>query len=164
LALAQIGDTEKAQKMTEDLGRDFPKDTLVIAFGIPTVRALTDLKRDHAAESIAALEPAGKYELGAGPTSLAPYWPIYVRGHAFLRMQDGAKAAAEFQKLLAHRGALAFNVLYPLAHLELGRAYVQQGDTTKARTAYQDFFALWKDADADVPILKQAKAEYAKLK
>jgi tetratricopeptide (TPR) repeat protein len=78
-------------------------------------------------------------------------------------MQDGAKAAAEFQKILDHRGALALNVLYPLAHLDLGRAYVQQGDTTKARAAYQDFFALCKDADADVPILKQAKAEYAKL-
>jgi eukaryotic-like serine/threonine-protein kinase len=163
LALAQIGDTEKAQKMAEDLGRDFPQDTLVIAVGLPTVRALADLKRDHAAESIAALEPAGKYELGAGPTSLAPYWPIYVRGQGFLRMQEGAKAAAEFQKLLDHRGALAFNVLYPLAHLELGRAYVQQGDSTKARAAYQDFFGLWKDADSDVPILKQAKAEYAKL-
>jgi eukaryotic-like serine/threonine-protein kinase len=163
LALAQIGDTQKAQKMAEDLGRDFPQDTLVIAFGLPTVRALADLKKDHAAESIAALEPAGKYELGAPPGSLAPYWPIYIRGQAFLRMQDGAKAAAEFQKVLDHRGALAFNVLYPLTHLELGRAYVQQGDTTKARAAYQDFFGLWKDADSDVPILKQAKAEYAKL-
>ena len=163
LALAQIGDTQKAQKMAEDLGRDFPQDTLVVAFGLPTIRALADLKRDHPAESIAALEPARKYELGARPGSLAPYWPIYVRGQAFLQMQDGAKAAAEFQKILDHRGALAFNVLYPLAHLELGRAYVQQGDTTKARAAYQDFFALWKDADADVPILKQAKAEYAKL-
>ena len=163
LALAQIGDTQKAQKMAEDLGRDFPQDTLVIASGLPTVRALADLKRDHPAESIAALESAGKYELGAPPGSLAPYWPIYVRGQAFLRMQDGAKAAAEFQKILDHRGAVAFNVLYPLAHLELGRAYVQQGDSTKARAAYQDFFALWKDADADVPILKEAKAEYAKL-
>jgi tetratricopeptide (TPR) repeat protein len=163
LALAQIGDTGKAQKMAEDLGHDFPQDTLVLAFGLPTVRALADLKRDHPAESIAALESARKYELGAGPTSLAPYWPIYIRGEAFLRMQDGAKAAAEFQKVLDHRGALAFNVLYPLAHLELGRAYLQQGDATKARAAYQDFFGLWKDADADVPILKQAKAEYAKL-
>ena len=163
LALAQIGDTDKAQKVAEDLSRDFPSDTLLISARLPTIRALIDLQRNRPAESIAALEPARKYDLGVGPNSPTQFWSIYVRGQAFLRMQDGTKAAAEFQKILDHRGAVGFSELYPLSHLNLGRTYVQQGDTAKARTAYQDFFALWKDADLDAPILKQAKAEYAKL-
>jgi len=86
-----------------------------------------------------------------------------VRGEAFLKAHDGAKAAAEYQKILDHRGVDATSPLYTLSQLGLGRAYVLQGDTTKAKTAYQDFFATWKDADPDIPILREAKAEYAKL-
>src|SRR5216684_3131395 len=160
LVLAQIGDAAKAQKLAYDLSRDFPSDTLLNAAQIPVVRALMDLQRKAPEEAIAVLESAGKYEFGSGPDS-ANFWPVYVRGLAFLRMQDGTKAAAEFQKILDHPGANAVNLLYPLARLNLARAYTLQGDTTKARTAYQDFFALWKDADPDIPILMQAKAEYA---
>jgi tetratricopeptide (TPR) repeat protein len=162
-ALAQIGDTEKAQKVTDDLSRDFPKDTGVQAVFIPMVRALGELQRNRPGEAIPALEAARKYELGTGPAGPG-FWPICIRGQAFLRMHEDARAAAEFQKILDHRGALSISVLYPLTHLNLARVYVQQGDAAKARAAYQDFFALWKDADPDIPILKQAKAEYAKLK
>jgi eukaryotic-like serine/threonine-protein kinase len=162
LALAQTGDMAGAQKITDELNRDFPKDTFVQTMCLPVVRALGELQRNRAGEAVAALEPARKYELGAGPGSFG-FWPIYIRGQAFLRMREDAKAAAEFQKILDHRGALALNELYPLARLNLARAYAQQGNTSKARAAYQDFFALWKDADLDIPVLKQAKAEYIKL-
>jgi hypothetical protein len=99
-----------------------------------------------------------------GPPIGAMYWPIYIRSEAFLKTRDGVKAAAEYQKILDHRGLAPHSPLYSLARLGLGRAYALQGDTAKARAAYQDFFALWKDADPDVPVLKQAKAEYEKLK
>ncbi len=120
--------------------------------------------------------------MGIGPGNPPGFWPIYIRGQAFLRIHDGAKAAAEFQKILDHRGALATSELYPLAQLNLARAYALQAGyvapgfspassapgtedfKVKARTAYQDFFALWKDADPDVPVLLQAKSEYAKLR
>ena len=163
LALAQIGDAEKAQKLIDDLAHEFPNDTLVISGYLPMVRALNDLQRKKPDEAIAALEPARKYEMGAGPGNPLGFWPLYIRGQAYLRLHDGDKAAAEFQKILDHRGALATSELYPLAQLNLARAFSLQGDSTKARTAYQDFFALWKDADPDIPILKQAQAEYAKL-
>jgi len=163
LALAQIGDAGNSQKLADDLSRDFPSDTLLNAVQIPVVRALMDLQRKAPEEAVAVLESAREYEFGFGPNS-ANFWPVYVRGLAFLRMQDGTKAAAEFQKILDHRGAAAVNLLYPLARLSLARAYTLQGDTPKARAAYQDFFALWKDADPDIPVLIAAKAEYAKLK
>ena len=163
LALAQIGDAGNSQKLADDLSRDFPSDTLLNAVQIPVVRALMDLQRKAPEEAVAILESAREYEFGFGPNS-ANFWPVYIRGLAFLRMQDGTKAAAEFQKILDHRGAAAVNLLYPLARLNLARAYTLQGDTPKARAAYQDFFALWKDADPDIPVLIAAKAEYAKLK
>jgi serine/threonine protein kinase/Tfp pilus assembly protein PilF len=161
--LAQVGDVAKAQKLVDDLGREFPSDTLLNAVHIPTVSALLNLQRKASAEAISALEPARKYEFGVGPGS-ANFWPVYVRGLAFLLKQDGAKAAEEFQKILDHRGALAVSILYPLARLNLARTYALQGDTTKARATYQDFFAMWKDADPEIPVLKDAKAEYAELK
>jgi len=163
LALAQIGDAGNSQKLADDLSRDFPSDTLLNAVQIPVVRALMDLQRKAPEEAVAVLESAREYEFGFGPNS-ANFWPVYIRGLAFLRMQDGTKAAAEFQKILDHRGAAAVNLLYPLARLNLARAYTLQSDTPKARAAYQDFFALWKDADPDIPVLIAAKAEYAKLK
>jgi serine/threonine protein kinase/tetratricopeptide (TPR) repeat protein len=163
LVLAQVGDTEKAQKFAADLSHDFPKDTFVQAVYLPMVRALGALLRNRPEQAVAALEPATKYEMGVGPFDPAGFWPVYIRGQSFLRMHEGAKAATEFQKIVDHRGALALSVLYPLAHLNLARAYSEQADMVKTRTAYQDFFAFWKDADPDIPILKQAKAEYAKL-
>ena len=182
LALAQVGDEEKAQKLIDDLAHEFPNDTIVISGYLPMVRALNDLQRKKPDEAIAALEPARKYEMGAGPGNSPGFWPVYIRGLALLHMQDGVKAAAEFQKILDHRGALAVSELYPLAQLNLARAYALQAGyvapgfspassvprgedlKVKARTAYQDFLALWKDADSDIPVLIAAKAEYAKLK
>ena len=111
---------------------------------------------------MARLEVAAPYELGSGPGS-AGYSVNYLRGEAFLRLKDGAKAAAEYQKILAHRGIDPLDVCYNLSHLGLGRAYALQGNTAAAKSAYQDFFAAWKDADPDLPVLKQAKAEYEKL-
>jgi tetratricopeptide (TPR) repeat protein len=200
LALAQIGEAAKGEKLLDDLVREFPNDTLLTTVSRPTVRALNHLAQNKSAEAVTDLEPARKYELGTGPSVPAPFWPIYIRGQAFLRLRDGAKAAAEFQKILDHRGALIDDELYPLAQLNLARAYALEAGFTfgsvgaglvhpedsrrappatpgvaaaqsvdantalaKARTAYQDFFALWKDADPDIPILKQAQAEYAKL-
>lgn len=103
------------------------------------------------------------YELGTGPHGAAAF-PNFMRGQIYLRKHDGVKAAAEFQTILNHRGVVGFGPHYPIARLNLARAYVLQGDNAKARTTYQDFFAYWKDADPDIPVLKEARAEYDKLK
>jgi eukaryotic-like serine/threonine-protein kinase len=120
------------------------------------------LQQNKPTETITALEPLTKYELGSGPGTPA-LWPIYVRGQAFLRLKDGGKAVAEFQKIIDHRGVAPLSELHPLARLNLARAFLLQKDTAKARLTYQDFFAAWKDADPDIPVLVAAKAEYAKL-
>ena len=123
---------------------------------------MIDLQRNQPAQAVSDLEPTVPYELGAGPRS-SGYTPNYVRGQAYLDAHDGAKAAVEYQKILDHRGVDPTNPQYSLAHLGLGRAYALQGDNAKAKAAYQDFFAIWKNADPDVPVLKTSKAEYAKL-
>jgi serine/threonine protein kinase/tetratricopeptide (TPR) repeat protein len=162
LALAQSGDTTQAQHLVQQLGKKFPQDTLLHAAAIPTVLATVHLQGNRPADALAALESARHCELGfrAGNPG---YWPVYTRGQAYLRLRDGAKAVAEFQKILDHRGIQPQSEVWPLAHLQLARSYVLQGDTARARTAYQDFLALWKDADPDIPLLKEAKGEYAKL-
>jgi predicted Zn-dependent protease len=123
------------------------------------VVALVALDRKRPDEAITALQSATPYEMGNAPAML----PVYVRGQAYLEAKRGADAAAEFQKIIDHRGIDPIGLEHPLARLGLARAYVLTGDTGKAKAAYQDFLALWKDADPDIPILKQAKAEYAKL-
>jgi hypothetical protein len=120
------------------------------------------LQENRPTEAITALEPIRRYELGVGPHGAA-FWPNHLRGMAYLKLHDGVKAAAEFQHILDHQGVSVTDPIWPLAHLNLGRALALQGNNAKARTAYQDFFAKWKDADPDVPILKEAKSEYAKL-
>ena len=112
-------------------------------------------------KAIEALQVAAPYELGNA--DYVRLYPVYVRGEAYLAAHQGGEAATEFQKILDHRGIVLNEPIGALAHLQLGRAYAMQGDTAKARAAYQDFLTLWKDADPDIPILKQAKAEYAKL-
>jgi tetratricopeptide (TPR) repeat protein len=109
------------------------------------------------------LEPARRYELGGGPTAPVDFWPLYLRGEAYLDLHDPAKALIEYQKIADHRGLNPTSPLYVLARLGTARTYAQQRDSNKARAAYQDFFAFWKDADPDIPLLKQAKLEYAKL-
>jgi len=129
----------------------------------PLIRAVQQMQKNQLADAINTLETLRPYELGTGPRG-AGVFPIALRGMTYLKMRDGQKAAAEFQRILDHRGAAGFALEYPLARLNLARAYVVEGDNAKARTAYQDFFAAWKDADEDIPVLKTAKAEYEKLR
>jgi tetratricopeptide (TPR) repeat protein len=163
-AFARIGDAARAERLIADLTKEAPFDTLLTQVKLPIVRAFLDLQRNQPAQAIAALDSATPYQLGADRRLLGTYGAIYVRGEAFLKMHDGAKAVAEFQKILDHRGFDPTSPFITLARLGQGRAYVLQGDTAKAKLAYQDFFAAWKDADPDVPVLKSAKAEYDKLK
>jgi tetratricopeptide (TPR) repeat protein len=163
LALAQCGDITVAEKLIAAMDKEHPDDTLIHTISIPIVRAFADLQRGNATAAVAGLEAGRPYELGAGPGGYPAYRLVYVRGLVYLMMKDGEKAAAEFQKILDHRGLAPTSELIPLSQLNIGRAYALQGDVGKARTAYQDFLAVWKDADPDIPILKEAKAEYAKL-
>jgi eukaryotic-like serine/threonine-protein kinase len=165
LAYALAGDAAHAQSLADDLAKRFPQDTVVQSVWLPTIRAQLETGRKNAARSIELLQAAASYELGmlSGSAPNSCLYPVYVRAEAYLSAQRGPAAAAEFQKILDHRG-LSWNCATgALAHLGLARAYAMQGDAAKARAAYQDFLALWKDADPDIPILKEAKAEYAKL-
>jgi len=159
VALAMTGDVSRSQAISDNLGRRFPDDTLLHQVNIPYVRALIELNRKNADAAIQSLQAATPYELG----NAVGLFPIYVRGLAYLQARRGAEAAAEFQKIVDHRGIAPTAAEHSLAKLGLGRAYTMTGDTAKARTAYQDFLALWKDADPDLPVLKEAKAEYSKL-
>jgi serine/threonine protein kinase/tetratricopeptide (TPR) repeat protein len=162
LALALVGDAVRAQSMVEDLSRHSPQNTIIQFNYIPTVRAQLALNRHDGAKAIELLQSAIPYELSDfGPAAL---YPAFVRGEAYLAERRGSEAAVEFQKIRDYRGVVMNDPIGALAHLGLGRAYAMQGDTAKAKTAYQDFLTLWKDADPEVPILKQAKAEYTKLK
>ena len=165
VALAQVGDTAQAEKLMHDLEHAHPSDTTIKYAISPAVNALLLMRRNNAAQAIAVLEPSRKYDLAFSLGANNPaFLMLYVRGQAYLQAKDGAKAAGEFQKILDHDGVAPLSVFLPLAQLGLARAYVLQGDTAKGKTAYQDFFAAWKDADPDVPILVAAKSEYAKLK
>jgi serine/threonine protein kinase/Flp pilus assembly protein TadD len=160
--LARTGDASGAEKLATELAQEFPNDTMLNSVWIPIDRAFTEIRRNNGSKAVALLESARPYELGQGPNS-CNYWANYARGEAYRAAHDGANAAAEYQKILDHQGVEAVSPLYALAHLGLGRAYALQADNAKARTAYQDFFATSKDGDPEVPILKQAKGEYAKL-
>ncbi len=167
LALAYARDDARAQALAGDLGKRFPEDTIVQFNFLPTLRARLALNRGNAAEAIASLRAAAPYELGgstSSPFSWTPMYPVFVRGEAYLAAHQGSQAAAEFQKILDHRGVVLNQPIGALARLDIGRAYAVQGDRAKAKAAYQDFLALWKDADPDIPILRAAKAEYAKLR
>lgn len=166
LALAYAGNDVRAQTLADDLGKRFPEDTIVQFNYLRTLRAKLAANRGNASEAIENLRGAAPYELGASPSSTY-YWnalyPAFARGEAYLAAHQGSKAATEFQKIIDKRGVVLYEPIGALAHLGLARSYALSGDTAKARTKYQDFFTLWKDADRDIPILKQAKGEYAKL-
>jgi tetratricopeptide (TPR) repeat protein len=162
LALAQAGDVQRAQSILEKLSERFPTDTLMNARELPTLRAAIALARGNHAEAISALESARAYEGGGGLSGLETE-SFYFRGLAYLAAGSGAEAAAEFQRLLDSKGIVILGLGRPLAQLGLARARALEGDAAGARIAYQDFLGLWKDADPDIPILQQAKAEYAKL-
>jgi serine/threonine protein kinase/DNA-binding winged helix-turn-helix (wHTH) protein/tetratricopeptide (TPR) repeat protein len=165
LALALAGERARAETLSTDLTKRFPQATLVQFNYLPTIRAQLALDRNDSAQAIEALESAIPYELGADFHGAFPpaMYPVYVRGQVYLAMHRGGEAAVEFQKILDHPGLVFNEPITVLAHLGLARAYALSGDATKARSQYQDFLTLWKDADPDIPILKQAKAEYAKL-
>jgi tetratricopeptide (TPR) repeat protein len=164
LVLALSGDQLEAQRLADDLNHRFPEATSVRFVHQPAIQAALALRQDQPQKAIESLRAAMSYELVVplyGPAT--PLYVFYWRGEAYLAAHEGAEAAAEFQKVLAHRGAVGNAPIGALAHLGLGRAYALAGDTAKARTAYQDFLTLWKDADPDIPVFKQAKAEFAKL-
>jgi tetratricopeptide (TPR) repeat protein/predicted Ser/Thr protein kinase len=166
LALALAGDAHRAQVLADDLGKRFPEDTIVQFNYRPTIHAQFALDRNDTSRAIEALQAATPYELGLpGTGSFTPgLYPVYVRGDAYLAGHQGIEAAAEFQKILGNRGVVQNESIGVLSHLGLARAYVMQGDTAKAKAAYQNFLTLWKDADPDIPIFIAAKSEYAKLK
>jgi tetratricopeptide (TPR) repeat protein len=164
IALGIAGDAPQATRLADDLAKRFPEDTIVKFEYVPMVRSAAALQAGSATKAIDALAPAAPYELGTTTQNLGfALYPVYLRGEAYVAAHQGSAAAAEFQKILDHPGVVLNEPMGALTHLGLARAYALSGDTTKAKTAYQDFFALWKDADPDIPILKEAKAEYAKL-
>jgi len=166
LARAKAGDARGAQVIANEMAKRFPEDSIVQFIYLPTLRAQIAIKRNNPASAIEILQNAAPYELGVegGCGFELALYPVYVRGEAYLASRQGREAATEFQKILDHRGVVLMAPIGALAHLGMGRAYALQGETVKARAAYQDFFTLWKDADPDVPALIAAKAEYTKLK
>ena len=167
LALAYAAKDSQTRALADDLGKRFPEDTIVQFNYLPTLRAKMALNHSNPRLALDVLQASTPFELGA-PSSSYYNWPslypVYVRGEAYLAAHQGREAAAEFQKILGHRGIVLNEPIGALAHLGLARAYALQGDTAKSRSAYQDFLALWKDADPDTPIFQQAKAEYAGLR
>ncbi len=161
MALARAGDVAQAEKLAEQANQQYPLDTMVQNYSLPTIQAAIELQRNNPGKAIEILKIALPYEMGFG--SLDYFYPAFVRGDAYLKAGQGQQAAAEFQKLLDNPGIAENFVIGALAHLQLGRAQAMMGDTAGARKSYKDFFTLWKDADRDVPILQRATAEYAKL-
>jgi serine/threonine protein kinase/Flp pilus assembly protein TadD len=164
IALELEGDSVPAARLAGDLAKRFPQDTIVQFEYLPMIHASYQLRNGDAGKAVEALAAAAPYELGRSLSLSFGLYPAYLRGEAYLAARQSAPAEAEFQKILDHPGVVQTNPIGALAHLGLGRAYALAGDNAKAKTAYQDFFALWKNADPDIPLLQQAKAEYAKLK
>jgi tetratricopeptide (TPR) repeat protein len=149
-----------------DLVKRFPEDSLVKSIYLPTIRGQQALLRHDECESISELQASAPFELSqpnTGSTISVALYPINVRAEAYLAAKQGKEAAAEYQKILDHSGVVVNGPIGALAHLGLGRAYAIAGDSAKAKIAYQDFLALWKDADPDISILKEAQSEYASL-
>jgi serine/threonine protein kinase/Flp pilus assembly protein TadD len=158
IALAAAGDKDQTRLLVQEITTRFPKDSFVNHLFLPIVSADLDIQAGNAGQAIQSLRGTAQFDSG-----IFSFRPLYVRGQAYLRLRQGKEAAAEFNKILDHRGYDPFSTLYSLARLGVARALVLQGDVANARISYQDFFALWKDADPDIPILMQAKAEYTKL-
>jgi serine/threonine protein kinase/tetratricopeptide (TPR) repeat protein len=163
LSLARIGNISEAKTLAEALEKTFPTNTMLKLYWLPTINATIELNRGNSSQALLDLEPSAPYELGGAGVFINYLYPAYARGQAYLLARNGTAAAAEFQKMLDHSGIVQNFVTGSLAHLQIGRAYTISGDAAKAKAAYQEFFILWKDADPDIPILKEAQAEYAKL-
>jgi tetratricopeptide (TPR) repeat protein/predicted Ser/Thr protein kinase len=162
MTLARIGEAGRAKTLIEQLQKSDGTNTMLKLYWFPTIEAATQVNEGKGADGVITLEAAAPYDLG-GPSPISGLYPVYVRGQAYLAAHNGQAAAAQFQKMLDHRGTVVNLPLGALAHLQLGRAYAMAGYSAKAKAAYQDFLTLWKDADPDIPILKEAKAEYGKL-
>ena len=167
LALGLSEGSSRSEALAGDLEKRFPEDTFAKFTYVPVLRALTALERGKPTDSVERLQAALRYELAANGLNfnhfLGGLHSAYVRGGALSAAHRYVEAAAEFQKILDHRGIVGLDPIGALAHLQLGRVFALSGDKAKAKTAYETFLALWKDADADIPILKSAKAEYARL-
>jgi hypothetical protein len=163
LSFARIGNISQAKALAEELEKTFPTNTMLKLYWLPTINATIELNRRNSPQALLDLEPSAPYELGGAGAFINYLYPAYARGQAYLLARNGTAAAAEFQKMLDHSGVVQNFVTGSLAHLQIGRAYTISGDADKAKAAYEEFFVLWQDADPDIPIYKQAKAEYAKL-
>ncbi len=168
LALALSGDSVRSEPLADDLERRFPEDTFAKFTYVPVLRALSALNHGKPADSVERLRITLPYELAVNGLNFNHFYlgglhSAYVRGEALVAAHQYPEAVAEFQKLLSHRGMVGADPIGVLAHLQLGRVFRLSGDTVKAKAAYQDFLTLWKDADPDIPILRQAKVEYATL-
>jgi tetratricopeptide (TPR) repeat protein len=159
LAIAQTGDKAAGEKLAAELDKNFPLDTLAQRYWLPTIRATIALQRKDPGRAVELLQLTNAIELSETPRLIA----VQLRGEAYLMLHDGSHAAAEFQKFIDHRTLVTNAEWGALARLGLARAYAMQGDAPKARLAYRDFLTLWKDADPDIPVLRQAKVEYGKL-
>jgi serine/threonine protein kinase len=159
IALGRAADSAQATRLAADLNKRFPEDTIAQLNYLPTIHAAAALRASDTGKAIEALVAAAPYELGVGSS----LYPVYLRGEVYLAAKQGTAAAVEFQKILDHPGVVANELIGALAHLGLARAYALSSDAVRSRKAYEDFFALWKDADPEIPILKEAKAEYEKL-
>ncbi len=167
-ALAVSGDVSRSRALAGDLARDYPEDTSVQFMYLPTLRALFALDGRDAAAAIQSLQTASRFDLARGGIGFNAHfgvlYPIYVRGLAYLAAQQPAQAAAEFQRIVDHRSIVLVDPVDALARLQLARALALSGDTAKARSVYDDLFALWKDADVKIPLVNEARAEYARLR
>jgi len=165
LALGLSGDSASAERLAGDLGKRFAEDTIVRFDYVPMIHAAISLRNGNAAEAVKALATTAPYELGHTNSAFTfALYPVYLRGEAHLAAKQGTAAQVEFQKILDHPGVVGNQPIGALAHLGLARAYALDGNIPKARAAYVDFLTLWKDADADVPILKEAQAEYSNVR
>ena len=164
IALARAGDFAAARRLSAELALAYPTDTLLKVYWLPVINAAIELNKKDSSRALLDLEAATPYEFGGAGAFINYLYPAYVRGQAYLQAGNGVSAVAEFQKLLDHSGVVQNFVIGALAHLQIGRAYARVGDSSKARTAYEEFFSLWKDADTETPVLADAKREYARLK
>ena len=163
LTLAHVGNVAHAKTLVKELEKDYPADRMLTHYWLPTINAAIELRRGSSSKALALLQVPAPYEKGWPTNWATTLYPVYLRGESYLKAHNGTAAATEFQKLIDNRFIVVNFVTAALAPLQLARAYAMEGDQPKAKGAYEQFFKQWKDADPDIPILKQAKAEYAKL-
>lgn len=161
------GESSHAEALAGEMENRFPEDSSVRFSYVPTIRAVLALNRAEPERAVELLQATVPHELGIPLSAVSglfgALYPLYVRGQAYLAANKATEAASEFRKILDHRGIVVSDPIAALSHLQLGRAYALAGDKAKAQSAYQDFFTLWKEADQDIPVLKQAESEHARL-